>query len=368
MNKLTGHGVPSKRLVGEVGQYYEDLDTGDLYECRVASEHSKLHGPIMGGYVWELRAKGEDVKELYGSGGGLPEGGDPHQQLVTDADGVAKWEDRTHYKRDRIKIKLNSDDCACLNGVYNAAHIYDEASPDYNAAMAMSDELDYRYMNMGSGLWDSLTFYWDGVRIYKSPVGRLPLNLNYADLGLSTFRIYQHTVNGKVTAIVELAFTEPGEHTFEYELYEPEIKTLDETFIPTSVPVIQSAQIGQTLVVKAVDENGKPTEWGTANSTFDFNIIKQGSKLVLQKRTFAEIAEASSTGKMNTITPFLSITGMNSDGSTLIIENIPACYFATNKPLGSTELISIHVNFMLSDGAVVKYQINPDDTVTVVTE
>lgn len=30
-------------------------------------------------------------------GGGLPEGGASHQQLVTDADGVAKWEDRLAY-------------------------------------------------------------------------------------------------------------------------------------------------------------------------------------------------------------------------------------------------------------------------------
>lgn len=31
--------------------------------------------------------------------------------------------------------------------------------------------------------------------------------------------------------------------------------------IPTTVPQVQSAQVGQTVVVKAVDENGKPTEW-----------------------------------------------------------------------------------------------------------
>lgn len=30
--------------------------------------------------------------------GGLPEGGAPYQQLVTDGEGVAKWEDRTHYE------------------------------------------------------------------------------------------------------------------------------------------------------------------------------------------------------------------------------------------------------------------------------
>jgi hypothetical protein len=84
--------------------------------------------------------------------------------------------------------------------------------------------------------------------------------LRYPDLGLEIY-LGQVTHNGTVIMQVRLSFSEPGEHTFEYELWEPEIKTLDETFIPTSVPVIQSAQVGQTIVVKSVDENGKPTEW-----------------------------------------------------------------------------------------------------------
>lgn len=70
MEKLTGHGIPSAHLVGEVGQHYEDLDTGDLYECRIAEQYSPTHGWPVGGYVWEKRATGEDIQELFGSGGG----------------------------------------------------------------------------------------------------------------------------------------------------------------------------------------------------------------------------------------------------------------------------------------------------------
>lgn len=36
---------------------------------------------------------------------------------------------------------------------------------------------------------------------------------------------------------------------------------LDEKYIPTNIPKIQSAEVGQTIVVKEVDENGKPIEW-----------------------------------------------------------------------------------------------------------
>lgn len=69
MEKLTGYGAPHNHLVGEVGQHYEDLNTGDIYECRIAQKYSPTHGWPVGGYVWELRARGEDIKEIYGSGG-----------------------------------------------------------------------------------------------------------------------------------------------------------------------------------------------------------------------------------------------------------------------------------------------------------
>lgn len=37
------------------------------------------------------------LKQFGGGGGGLPTGGAPYQQLVTDGTGAAKWEDRTHW-------------------------------------------------------------------------------------------------------------------------------------------------------------------------------------------------------------------------------------------------------------------------------
>jgi hypothetical protein len=40
-----------------------------------------------------------------------------------------------------------------------------------------------------------------------------------------------------------------------------EIKQIEEKFIPDTVPTIQSATVGQTIRVSAVDENGVPTAW-----------------------------------------------------------------------------------------------------------
>ena len=63
MIKLTGNGRPTPHTKGELGQFYQDLTTGDIYECRVSSEFSKLHGAPIGGYQWELRATGENIEE-----------------------------------------------------------------------------------------------------------------------------------------------------------------------------------------------------------------------------------------------------------------------------------------------------------------
>lgn len=40
---------------------------------------------------------------------------------------------------------------------------------------------------------------------------------------------------------------------------------LDEKYIPYNIPRASTATVGQTIVVKSVDENGKPTEWEAAD-------------------------------------------------------------------------------------------------------
>lgn len=40
---------------------------------------------------------------------------------------------------------------------------------------------------------------------------------------------------------------------------------MEDGYLPDNIPKIQSATVGQTIVVKEVDENGKPTEWEAAD-------------------------------------------------------------------------------------------------------
>lgn len=44
-----------------------------------------------------------------------------------------------------------------------------------------------------------------------------------------------------------------------------EITTMQEKYLPTSVPSIASATVGQTVMVSAVDDTGKPTSWEVAD-------------------------------------------------------------------------------------------------------
>ena len=64
----------------------------------------------------------EDGKTLNVSGGGgLPSGGTPYQQLVTDGNGNAKWEDKPYFKVNVISVSGNTVELDATNEeIYNA--------------------------------------------------------------------------------------------------------------------------------------------------------------------------------------------------------------------------------------------------------
>ena len=54
------------------------------------------------------------------------------------------------------------------------------------------------------------------------------------------------------------------------------IQHIDQKYLPNSVVAVNTtASVGQTIVVKAVDENGKPTEWETANLPDSQDALKE---------------------------------------------------------------------------------------------
>lgn len=101
---------------------------------------------------------------------------------------------------------------------------------------------------------------------------------------------------------------------------------LDTTYLPTTVPVIPSAQVGQLIAVKAVDENSKPTEWETADIPTNVSELTNDTGYI----TAEEVPEGFS-GSYNDLTDKPSIPSSWSDfgdremeylyHGTIVIEN-----------------------------------------------
>lgn len=127
------------------------------------------------------------------------------------------------------------------------------------------------------------------------------IDYNHIQIGVS-FKSNRTTLLYDMTISMSAATTEDLHIQASYK-YPGKVIPLDEKYIPNSIPKVQTATVGQTVVVKAVDENGKPTEWETAdvggsggdmfvNVTYDEN-----DELVADK-TYVEIEEAIKSGVM----------------------------------------------------------------------
>lgn len=116
---------------------------------------------------------------------------------------------------------------------------------------------------------------WDGVK-YKCRCIRAIGDITFDFIGNPDL-LLQSQVDGIPFLIIDSWVTNGhaiwstskyGTHTISISVIEEKIHQIEEKYIPNAVPKIETAEIGQTLVVKSVDENGKPTEWETMGLSF----------------------------------------------------------------------------------------------------
>lgn len=182
---------------------------------------------------------------------GLPEGATAYQQLVTDGEGNVKWEDRTHYEIPAQRIVLAEN--VTYTWVEGQAQGFSQELAQQNELLLQLETVDIMFDGI---LYENLTMMWshgDGEYVFGLE-SDCPMYISrYGEIYIRNWNYV-------------------GAHTFSvYAAIPARVKPLPETFLPTTVPVIQSAQVGQTVVVKAVDESGKPTEWeamGGSHPTF----------------------------------------------------------------------------------------------------
>lgn len=75
------------------------------------------------------------LKQFGGGGSGLPSGGAPYQQLVTDGEGNAKWEDRLAYREELVSVDMSEGMVLCKV----SSRIPDGITDGFTATLWLSD-------------------------------------------------------------------------------------------------------------------------------------------------------------------------------------------------------------------------------------
>ena len=99
-------GAPTSKTPGKIGDHLVDSITRKVYECIAVNTYGG-HDAVTfkqeeTEYVW--KCIGDDPNYGQNTGSGLPTGGTPYQQLVTDGEGNTKWEDRLAYDDSRLVV------------------------------------------------------------------------------------------------------------------------------------------------------------------------------------------------------------------------------------------------------------------------
>lgn len=236
-------------------------------------------------------------------GGGIPETTEPHQHLVTDASGAAAWEDRTHYDSETVLYAestydptVNNSHIVVLNGVGYTKSSRPTLHENSWLLLTVGEKQAY-YEITGT---TSNTFLDISHGIPAA------IDIKRGSPG------YKVTVTATTNQIAAGAIISI---TYGY----PILKQLDEKFIPDTiartadVPSIQTATVGQTIAVKAVDENGKPTEWeavdagggsgGAGNLVITVKELDNSNSTINSANmTYAEIKAAIEAGTLENIT------------------------------------------------------------------
>lgn len=176
-------------------------------------------------------------------GSGLPQGGAPNQQLVTDANGVAKWEDRMAYKQTSESIfaveqKVNTTKAPygssiSGSGVCNGDIVY---SKTYRVTF---NGVDYNCVaHVGR---DSMNFLGDSA-----------LSAANVSDGSDEFSNGEPFAVRTNAGVFYLSTESAGEYTVTISEIEEEVKRLDSDLLPEIVPAVD-----QPHMQLVTDANGE---------------------------------------------------------------------------------------------------------------
>ena len=155
----------------------------------------------------------------------IPETTEANMQLVTDANGEKVWAERTHWMGQTslvLSLSPSHDHRSSVEDKYTGGLLsYD---PD-QVAISNAIFKDAYDNTPKSGKW---VYYWDGVRHEKDASTNWPV-MWYVD----DEHLYKVIISGYDMYI---EYRDEQDHTFEWELINPDIKKLDERYIPDAIP------------------------------------------------------------------------------------------------------------------------------------
>lgn len=199
---------------------------------------------------------------------GLPDGASPCQQLVTDANGVATWINGGYVKQ---KVTFPTPVWNKSSTVSGTACVAGPQSQSMlNGLLGRYIKVSEHVPAMEDFFADSVTVdvveSWDVKETFDGAYSRGVyvsnlLEVPYVIVIPGVFKLPAGDYNGTETWY---DFWEPGVYVFMKSSDKTDVSFECPCYIPMSevaIPHVQTAQPGQTIVVKSVDENGKPVEW-----------------------------------------------------------------------------------------------------------
>lgn len=149
----------------------------------------------------------------------------------------------------------------------------------------------------------------------------------------------------KVAGRNEMIFeVEPAEKPADYVYEKTVTNTIDLSRLPTSVPAIESASVGQVPKVAAVDENGVPAKWeaGEAGSgEFVINVTVADDGTCTADKTFAEMEEAYLSGKVLKVVE----TQTNENTTSALVYHLNQYMSSPQKVISFVNIVPGGVNF-----------------------
>lgn len=224
MEMLQGHGRPSKYTKGLRNQYYKDVDTGDIYICKLSNEYSTIHHAPVGGYLWTLVVDNDERVD-----GAVSATAGSHKVYVTDGEGKPHWEDKLAYEESAVVEIMPTTDVGTI--WYSQKTI----ACQYEGKVKIGDT--------GSFILDGVPHDYVAVKDIGNPPAEMTLDV----AGVSD---YVKLSSGKNMILYNIGMHPSQSHTIALTVNSKITKTFDADLMG------KNAEANKVLVT---DENGEAT-------------------------------------------------------------------------------------------------------------